>query len=243
MVTIIYTVVLISFFLSFFPFFTLFWIIGKCFDKSGKLIQGVSRVLSYVIIRLWPFWRVKVNGLENIDKSKTYIIVCNHQSMFDIPIMAYIPLNFRWVAKREVYKIPFIGWVTWMRGDIGIERGGLSSTKKMLKTARKYVANKISLVIYAEGTRSKTGKMNQFKEGAFIVAKTTGKDILPVVIDGTWSLANDSKFGLKCSAKMTLTVLESIPAEQIRKMDIKEISDTVKDRIETTYIANGGVGY
>lgn len=243
MVTILYTVLLITFFFAYFPIFTFIWILGKCFDKSGKLIQWASRILSYVIIRLWPLWRVKVNGLENIDKTKTYIIVCNHQSMFDIPIMAYIPLNFRWVAKREVYKMPFIGWVTWMREDIGIERGGLSSTKKMLKTARNYVANKISLVIYAEGTRSKTGKLNQFKEGAFIVAKTTGKDILPVVIDGTWALANDSKFGLKAKSTMTLTVLEPIPAEKIRKMDIKEISDTVKDKIETTYIANGGAGY
>lgn len=241
--TVLYIILLLSFFFLFFPFFALVWLFSKPLDKSMKVIQEVSRFLSFMIIRLCPLWKITVNGIEKIDKSKTYIIVCNHQAMFDIPLMAFIPLNFRWVAKREVYKIPFIGWVTWMRDDIGIERGGLSSTKKMLRKARKFVANNVSLVIYPEGTRSKTGKMNPFKEGAFIIAKTTGKDILPVVIDGTCEVTNRGKFNLKIPGKMSLTVLDPISAEEIRKMDIKEISDLSKERIETVYIANGGIGY
>lgn len=85
--------------------------------------------------------------------------------------------------------------------------------------------------------------MNEFKEGAFIVAKTTGKDILPIVVNGTWELTNSKKFGFKIPARLSLTVLDPMPAEEVRKRDIKDISDTLKERIESAYIADGGIGY
>lgn len=241
--TIFYFIFLTLFFLAYFPFFTLIWLVTKPFDKSGAVLQEASRFLSHMIIRICPLWSVDIVGKEKIDRSQTYIIVANHQSMLDIPIMANIPLNFRWVAKREVYKIPFIGWVMWLRQDIGIERGGLSSTKKMLRAAMKYVSKGVSLVIYPEGTRSKTGKFGRFKEGAFIVAKTTNAPILPIVIDGTWIVGNWKGFGLKMPTRLRMTILDPIPAEEVKKMGLVELSDSVKGRLESVYREINNTGY
>lgn len=206
-------------------------------------MHETSRVLSHMIIRICPFWKVEVKGKENISRDQTYIIVANHQSMYDIPLTSHIPLNFKWVSKKEVYKIPIFGWVLWLRGDIGIERGGLSSTKKMLKIARRYIQNKISLVVYAEGTRSKTGRINRFKEGAFIIAKMTGTPILPVVIDGTWIVMNHKGFGLKMPNKFRITILDPIPVEEVKRLDVTELSALCKGRIESVYKEVSGVGY
>lgn len=241
--TIFYFLFMFIFMVTYFPIFVLIWIFAKPLDKSGRVIQEASRFLSYTIIKICPLWSVSVSGKEHIDKKQNYIIISNHQSMLDIPLMAHIPLNFRWVSKREVYKIPFFGWFLWLRSDIGIDRGGLSSTKKMLKTARKYIANNISLVIYPEGTRSRTGRINQFKEGAFIVAKTTNSPILPIVVDGTWEVSNWAGFGLKMPTKLRMTVLEPISAETVKKLDIKELAGLTKKRIEDVYKEISGVGY
>lgn len=241
--TIFYFLFLFLFMVVYFPIFALVWVVTKPFDKRKVIVHETSRFLSYMIIKICPLWSVKIDGKENIDKKQTYAIIANHQSMLDIPLMANVPLNFRWVAKREVYKMPFFGWVLWMRDDIGIERGGLSSTKKMLMVAKKKISQKISIVIYPEGTRSKTGKFGEFKEGAFIVAKMTGVPILPIVIDGTWIVGNWGGFGLKMPTKLRMTILEPIPAEQIKNMSLKEISDMCKERMEAVYRKVNNTGY
>lgn len=241
--TIFYFIFLLTFLVIYFPILFLIWVFSKPFDKKGIVVHEASRFLSHMIVRICPLWSVSISGREHVDRSKSYVIVANHQSMLDIPLMANMPLNFKWVSKREVYKIPFFGWVLWLRDDIGIERGGLSSTKKMLRSAKKFISNGISLVIYPEGTRSKTGKMGAFKEGAFIVAKTTGAPILPVVIDGTWIVGNWKGFGLKMPTKLRMTILEPIPAEDVKKMDLKSLSDLTKRRIETVYKELNNTGY
>ena len=79
------------------------------FDKSRRVVHELSRALVYMFVLVPPFWRRKVTGLENVDPSKPYVIVINHQSMVDIMALYFLPLNFRWVSKREVFRLPFFG--------------------------------------------------------------------------------------------------------------------------------------
>ena len=94
----------------------------------------------------------------------TYIVAPNHQSMMDIPMVSTIlDQNFKFVSKREVYNMPIIGWILWLRGDIAIERGGLQSVKKFIKDAKANLEDKTSTVIFPEGTRSKNGRVGKLK--------------------------------------------------------------------------------
>lgn len=234
--TICYYIALSIFFILYFPLFVFIFIFITPFDKSRKVMHMASRLFCVVIIRLCPFWSVEVRGREKIDPNKTYIITPNHQSMMDIPLMgAIMPLIFRFVSKREVYKIPIIGWVMWLRNDIGIERGGIHSAKKMLKDAKKFVSRKISIAIFPEGTRSKTGRVNEFKEGAFIIAKSTATPILPVVINGTWAVSHYFGGFLKMPTRFVITILDPIEPADIKQSSLKELADRTHDIILNTH--------
>ena len=233
--TILYFTFLCLFLLVYFPIFALIWLVTLPFDKKKVVLDKASYFLSMMIIRICPAWKVEVRGREFVDKAQNYVITSNHQSMLDIPLMANIPLNFRWVAKKEVYKMPIFGWVLWLRNDIGIERGGLSSTKKLLKKSREFLKLGLSIAIFPEGTRSRTGKINAFKEGAFIIAKSSETPILPVVIDGTWIVSNHLGFGLKMPTRLRLTILEPIPASEVKKLSLKELSELTRNRIVSVY--------
>ena len=103
--------------------FTLLFLLTVRFDRERVVLHRASRLWSLGIYHLCPFWKIEVNGREKIDRSKPYVIVTNHQSMLDVPLMYVLPLNFKWVSKREVMKFPIFGWVLRMHGDIAIERG------------------------------------------------------------------------------------------------------------------------
>ena len=113
--------------------------------------------------------------------------------MLDVPLMYVLPLNFKWVSKREVMRIPIFGWVLQMHGDIAIERGSSRSARHMMEEADDYLSRGTSVTLFPEGTRTKTGRMGRFKEGAFLMAKSAGVGILPVVHDGNFEVQNGWK--------------------------------------------------
>ena len=115
--------------ICFVPFAVLF-ALTVFFDKERVALHWASRVWSYGIFRLCPLWKLRVEGREKIDRSRPWVIVTNHQSMLDIPLMYVLPLNFKWVSKKEVQKMPIFGWVLWMHGDIPVERGSRRSAKR-----------------------------------------------------------------------------------------------------------------
>ncbi len=234
--TICYYIALAIFFIFYFPVFIFIYIFISPFDRKKSVMHYASMYFCMMIIRLCPFWDVEVSGTEKIDRDKTYIIASNHQSMMDIPLIGHtIPLIFRYVSKREVYKIPIIGWVLWLRDDIGIERGGAQSAKKMLLKAKELVNKKVSIMIFPEGTRTRSGRVEEFKEGAFMMAKSNALPVLPIVIEGTWEVSNYFGNILKMPTKFQLTVLDPIPAEEIKAMKVREITQKVESIIRSAH--------
>lgn len=210
------------------PLGYLIWALTFWFDKRGLFAQFYSRMWAFILTSLNPLWKVKIEGLENVDKSKRYIIISNHGSMFDIPLMYHIPLNFRWVSKREVLKIPVAGWVLWLQHGITIKRGTTQSAKQMLVDGEKLIARGLSIAVFPEGTRTKTGRVNKFMPGAFMLASRCGVPILPVVLCGSYELLGDGKFG----RVFTLKVLPEISAAEVSSMKLSALAEKMNELIE-----------
>ena len=133
-------------------------------SDRDKLIHAQCFWWSDAIIALNPFWKISVKGLENIDPDKTYVLVANHQSLADIVIIYQTHMYFKWVAKEELLKVPFIGGLLWVNNHILVSRGKLGSIKEVYKRAAGYLKDGTSMLFFPEGTRSKDGKMYPFKK-------------------------------------------------------------------------------
>ena len=145
------------------------------FQKSRRLVHELSRVLVRIFFFVPPCWRHRVIGMEHIDRRKSYVIVINHRAMIDIPALYFLPLNFRWVSKREVFRIPFFGQFLKIHGDICIDRGrAAEAMEQLLDEGRLWLGRGASVAIFPEGTRSKDGTIHRFKAGAFTLAREEG---------------------------------------------------------------------
>ncbi len=204
------------------------------FNRRRRLVHEMCRRMVRIFFESAPSWRREIKGLEHIDKGRSYVIVANHQSMVDIIAMYYVPLHFKWVSKREVYFTPMFGQYLWLQGNITIDRkSGRASITKILREGKKWLSQGVSIAIFPEGTRTKSGEIGVFKSGAFSLAAEAGVDILPVVVDGTKSLFK-GKFYLNWGNVLKVTVLPAITAEQIAATDQKELMDRVKSDMAQT---------
>ncbi len=172
-----------------------------------------------------PGWKLEVEGVENIDPKERYVVTINHRSMLDIPVMFTLPVMFKWVSKREVYRIPFIGWILWERGDIAIRRGNTSSTIEMMERGKEFLAKGISVNMFPEGTRSRDGEIHRYKDGAFYLAHEAAAPILPCVMDGTDRLFDGWKIA-RCTVR--LRILPPISAEEVAATEPKQMSKRVQ---------------
>lgn len=199
------------------------------FDRSRRVVHGLSRILVRIFFAIPPFWRQRVIGLEHIDRSKSYVIVLNHNTVIDIPTLYYLPLNFRWVSKREVYKVPFFGQFLFLHGDICINRGrAAAAMEQILREGRMWIARGASVAIFPEGTRSKDGEIHRFKAGAFTLARETGVEILPVVLDGTKTLIGRNAL-FNWHNRITIRVLPPVPAAEVAATDPHLLMERVHD--------------
>jgi 1-acyl-sn-glycerol-3-phosphate acyltransferase len=158
------------------------------FQASGNLSHLSSRLWGK--IQIWTTGtRVTVQGIENIDPVKSYILVSNHQSFFDIfSLLGYLPIQFRWIAKAELFRIPILGWGMSRTGYIPIERGSPKKAYRSMLQAAEKIRQGTSILIFPEGTRSPDGNLQPFKKGVFLLALKSQAPILPVTIRGTRSI-------------------------------------------------------
>ncbi len=199
------------------------------FDKGRRVVHELSRILVRIFFFVPLRWRQTVQGLEHVDRHKQYVIVLNHNTVIDIPALYYVPLNFRWVSKREVFKTPFFGQYLILHGDICIDRGrAAEAMEQLLRKGKSWIARGASVAVFPEGTRSKDGEIHRFKAGAFSLAKEAGVEILPVVLDGTRTLIRRN-LTFNWGNRITLRVLPPVSAERVASTDVHVLMDEVHD--------------
>ncbi|KPK91470.1 MAG: hypothetical protein AMJ94_07125 [Deltaproteobacteria bacterium SM23_61] len=155
------------------------------FDSSGNIPHLVARLWGKIQLRITGT-PVRIQGLENMDPQESYILVSNHQSTFDIfALLGYLPVQFRWTAKAELFRTPFMGWAMSRIGYIPIERDSPKKAYRSMLRAAEVVRNGVSVIIFPEGTRSPDGNLQPFKKGVFLLALKSRAPILPITIQGT----------------------------------------------------------
>ena len=167
----------------------------------GSLVVVVSIFtqkadIAHIIARIWGrsiLWvsaiKVTVNGLEKLNPAQSYIYMANHQSNFDIPaLLGNLPVQFRWLAKAELFRIPIFGRAMRECEYISIDRSNRKMAFKSLAVAAQIIRTGTAVMIFPEGTRSSDGKLKDFKRGGFVLSVDAGVPIVPIIIYGTWSI-------------------------------------------------------
>ncbi|MCH5246655.1 MAG: 1-acyl-sn-glycerol-3-phosphate acyltransferase [Muribaculaceae bacterium] len=176
--------------------------------------------------RWWGYWpphvwarlfcimtlvRVRVRGRENIDPKTSYVFISNHQGAYDIfTIYGYLNHNFKWMMKKSLEKIPLVGYSCRCAGHIMVDRVNPVGIKQTMDTAKKRLKNGMSLVVFPEGSRSKDGRMAQFKRGAFLLASEFTLPIVPLTLDGSYDVMPKHK-KIPMFGTITLTIHKPIP--------------------------------
>ncbi|WDP88261.1 MAG: 1-acyl-sn-glycerol-3-phosphate acyltransferase [Desulfobacter sp.] len=190
-----------------------------------------------MLIRLMGV-ELRVKGRENIDPDTTYLIMGNHESLFDLFVIpAAIPLVFTGVEAAYHFSIPIWGYLIRKWGCIPIRRGNLEQAKQSLEQARMTLATGLSIAILPEGHRTRTGRMAPFKKGPFHLAKNTGAPILPFGISGLYDYQQRGGFVLK-PGRVTVTIGRPIPFERYDSMSVEELRAFVFDCIRTLSVLN-----
>lgn len=190
---------------------------GRLFRKLGKAISKVN-----------PNWQVSIEGPAAIDDRTPYVMVCNHLSQADIPVISNLPWEMKWVAKKELFEVPLLGWMLKMAGDISVDRRGVNRRKKTFEQASYYLDHRCSVIFFPEGTRSRSGKLNRFSRGAFELAIQEQVPILPLVVDGTQNALPKKSWKFGPRNDIRLKVLQPIPTEGLGEGDRDELMDQVR---------------
>ena len=169
-------------------------IVLSFFVRSGSPMHKIAQFWAKSILLVSRI-KVSVKGLSDIDLAGPYIYMPNHQSNFDIPVLlGHLSVQFRWLAKAELFKIPIFGHAMRKAGYISIDRYHRESAFESLKVAAETIKGGKSVLIFPEGTRSRDGKIRSFKKGGFVLAIDSGVPIVPVVIKGTYAIMTKGKF-------------------------------------------------
>jgi len=196
------------------------WIAGRVFRFGARLLVALN-----------PFWKVRVVGHVPERGSHPFIAVANHESLADIVLIGSLPWDMKWLSKASIFRVPFLGQMMRMAGDVGVERGSASSRGASYGALRRWVRRGASIMIFPEGTRSRTSEMLPFRSGAFRLAIETGAPILPMAVHGTRTAIRKGsmKFG---NADVVVRILDPVPTAGLGPDDLDELQSAVRRDIK-----------
>ncbi len=201
------------------------------FDRKRKITHAQCFWWTDVVTALNPYWNVKVEGLDNIDHKKTYVVVANHQSLADIVLVYKTKMQFKWVAKDSLFKIPVLGWNMSLAKHIRLRRNEFSSIKKVYREAAQWLRSGISVLFFPEGTRNNDSAMGEFQNGAFKLAIKEKVPILPILIQGTRDAIPKGSWRFTGKISCLIKVLPSIDTSAYLPADYSRLSNLARAQI------------
>jgi len=215
-------------------------LLSSFFDKSGRIQHGFARLWSRMILGTIGA-RPQIEGMERIDISKAQVYVVNHLSALDIPVLyAHLPFQFRILAKKELFRYPFMGWHLSRSGQIPVVLENPKASVRSLTRAVAALKEGKSLVVFPEGGRSPDGQLQPFMGGAFYAAIRAQVDIIPMALVGTFEMLKMNTWHIK-SGPLHLLVGEPIPTAGLTTRDLEKITQKAQDVIARLYYSRSVV--
>jgi 1-acyl-sn-glycerol-3-phosphate acyltransferase len=209
-------------------------LIAYLFDRSGKAGHRIARRWAKVAL-LASGVKVKVEGLEQIPGKGPYIFMSNHQGGYDIfALHGHLPFDFKWLAKKELFSIPFFGWTLTASGYISIDREGTRDTVRAMNEAAQKIRDGMSVVIFPEGSRSPDGSIQPFKKGGFTLAIKSKVPIVPMAIVGSREIMPKGRFTVN-PGKIAIRIGPTIETKELSLQDWKALMGKVAESISKDF--------
>ncbi|HET7458177.1 MAG TPA: 1-acyl-sn-glycerol-3-phosphate acyltransferase [Gemmatimonadaceae bacterium] len=214
-----------------FIYVSIVWLVTAPFDPGRYAAGRAFRQIAVVGTWLNPYWSFETSGVRIRDPRRPYVAVSNHESYADIFLLSHLPWEMKWLSKDTIFKIPVMGWMMTMAGDIRLTRGNRDSAAQAITACRDRLAKKVSVMIFPEGTRSRTADLLPFKDGAFRLAIEAGVPILPIAVAGTrYAMAKGSFQFRKAHARCR--VLEPIETTGLTFADLPALKERTRAVID-----------
>jgi 1-acyl-sn-glycerol-3-phosphate acyltransferase len=197
------------------------------FDLERYRVGRLFRLVAVITVKLNPLWKFRWAGTPPTDPRHPYVVVANHESFSDILLLSLLPWEMKWLSKAEIMRIPFLGWCMHLAGDIPVWRGKMDSARGAMSQALDLLRNRVSVMIFPEGTRSPTDTMLPFKDGAFRLAIEAGVPVLPLVVIGTRDALAKHDWRMN-PADATVTVLDPIETTGMTMDDVAALKERVR---------------
>ena len=212
------------------PLVALVRLVTLPFDPAAYHAGHLFRKLTVAHQKLNPLWRFEVSGTVPADPRHPYVVVANHESFVDILLISHLPFEMKWMSKSDFFRYPLVGWMMRLARDIRLDRGDRRSGVKALQECRARLDQHVSVMIFPEGTRSHSGELGEFKDGAFRIAVQAGVPILPLAVMGTRDalVKHDWRFG---RSHAEVRVLDPIPTDGLQKADVPALRDRTRAAI------------
>lgn len=220
------------------PMMALVWLVTAPFDPSRYWAGYLFRKMTVVHQKLNPLWTFRVGGTFPDDPRNPYVVVSNHESFVDILLISHLPWEMKWLSKKEMFNIPIGGWLMRMARDIRLDRGDRDSASAALVQCRDRLDDHVSVMIFPEGTRSVSGDLLPFKDGAFRLAIDAGVPILPLAVHGTAPAMrkHDWRQGRSTAE---VRVLEPISTEGLTEGDLADLKARTRAAIVAELVLMG----
>jgi 1-acyl-sn-glycerol-3-phosphate acyltransferase len=225
--------VLIICILLWFPLLIIVLVLTAPLDRGRYVTGYLFRRIGPVMAKLNPLWQFRYSGTMPRDPRRPFVVVSNHESFADILLISHLPWEMKWLSKAELFRIPVMGWMMWLAGDIPVKRGVGPSAVEAMERCREVLRRRVSVMIFPEGTRSKTAEMLPFKDGAFRLAIEAGVPLLPLAVYGTRTALpkHGWRFG---RSRAEVRVLEPVETAGLTLADVPQLKARIRDMIVRT---------
>ena len=200
------------------------------FDRRRVVVGRTFRLVGVVASRLTPFWHFAVVGPTPKVAGRT-VVVSNHESQADPFLISHLPWEMKWLGKASLFRIPVVGWMMWLAGDVPVHRGDKTSGKGAMASCAEWLARGMPVMIFPEGTRSPDGDLLPFKDGAFRLAIETGADILPIAVSGTRTALPKHSWRFRY-AYASVTVGTPLSTKGLTLADLEALKTSARAQVE-----------
>lgn len=214
------------------PLLAVIFAVTAPFDPGRYTAGRWFRRAAVTFVKLVPYWDFRTEGVVVRDPRRPYVAVANHESYADIFLLSHLPWEMKWLSKEAIFRIPVMGWMMRMAGDIAVRRGDRGSRVGALDSIKDRLDKKVSVMILPEGTRSPDGTLQRFKNGAFKVAIERQVPILPIAVAGTRNAMAKHSMVFR-PARAVARVLEPIETTGLSQDDVPELRDRVRSVIRS----------